>query len=85
MAMIPGGITGPLQGQSTLAPAVAAISCGTVFFGAVTYLGNGPNLMVKALVESAGHQAPGFFGYLVCYALPVLVPVLLLVWWLFFR
>jgi Na+/H+ antiporter NhaD/arsenite permease-like protein len=81
----PAAIAGLLQSHSALAPALAAISCGAVFFGAVTYLGNGPNLMVKALVESAGHKTPGFLGYILRYALPVLAPVYVLVWWLFFR
>ncbi len=63
---------------------LAAISLGAVFFGAVTYIGNGPNFMVKAIAEQTGVPPPGFFRYILRYALPVLVPVFLLVSLLFF-
>ena len=63
---------------------LAAISLGAVFFGAMTYLGNGPNFMVKAIAENMGVTPPGFFRYVGWYALPVLVPVFLLVTLLFF-
>ncbi len=62
-----------------------AISVGSVFFGAMTYIGNGPNFMVKSIAEHHGVQCPSFFGYIVKYSIPVLVPVFLLVWVLFFR
>ncbi|MFN7942010.1 MAG: sodium:proton antiporter [Thermoanaerobaculia bacterium] len=62
---------------------VAAISCGTVFFGAVTYLGNGPNLMVKAIAEHRGVRMPSFFGF-VGWAAIVLLPILAAASWLFF-
>lgn len=61
-----------------------AISMGAVFFGALTYIGNGPNFMVKAIAEHARVKVPGFFAYLLNYALPFLVPVLLLGGLLFF-
>ncbi len=61
-----------------------AISLGSVFFGAMTYLGNGPNLMVKAIATSQRAGPPGFVGYIVRYALPILVPVFLLISLLFF-
>ena len=64
---------------------VAAIACGAVFFGAMTYIGNGPNLMVKSIVESAGVKCPSFFGYLFRWAVPILLPILVLVGFLFFR
>lgn len=48
------------EGASTL----AAISAGAVFMGAGTYIGNAPNLMVKAVAESRGLQMPSFFGYM---------------------
>lgn len=63
---------------------VAAISAAAVFFGAMTYIGNGPNFMVKAIAESSGVSMPGFFGYIAKYSLPVLLPVYLLVWIIFF-
>jgi Na+/H+ antiporter NhaD/arsenite permease-like protein len=65
-------------------PAVLrAISCGAVFFGALTYVGNGPNFMVKAIAEHAGFRPPSFFGYL-RYSAPVLVPVFVLLTVLFY-
>lgn len=61
-----------------------AISVGAVFFGALTYIGNGPNFMVKAIAEQQGVKMPGFFQYIVKYSIPILLPVLLVVWLLFF-
>ena len=62
-----------------------AISLGAVFFGAMTYIGNGPNFMVRSIVQGAGAKCPGFFGYIVAYALPILLPVLALAGWVFLR
>ena len=64
---------------------VVAVSLGSVFFGAVSYIGNGPNFMVKSIAESAGVKCPSFFGYVVKYALPILIPLLAIVSWLFLR
>jgi Na+/H+ antiporter NhaD/arsenite permease-like protein len=61
-----------------------AISVAAVFWGAVTYIGNGPNFMVKAIAEGAGVACPSFGGYVGRYALPVLIPTYLLVWLAFF-
>ena len=62
---------------------VLSISLGAVFFGAMTYIGNGPNFMVKSIAESAHVKVPTFFGYVFKYSLPYLLPILLLVGWLF--
>lgn len=62
---------------------IVAISLGAVFFGAMTYIGNGPNFMVKSIAESAGVKTPTFFGYIFRYSLPFLLPILLLTSWLF--
>ncbi len=62
-----------------------AVSLAAVFFGAMTYIGNGPNFMVKSIAERAGVRCPTFAGYVVRYSLPVLLPVFALVWLLFFR
>jgi len=62
---------------------VVALSLGAVFFGAMTYIGNGPNFMVKSIAESAGVKVPTFFGYLFKYSLPILLPVLVIAAWLF--
>ena len=53
---------------------LVAISLGAVFMGAMTYIGNGPNFMVKAIAEGAGVKMPSFFGYL-AYSLVILLPV----------
>jgi Na+/H+ antiporter NhaD/arsenite permease-like protein len=64
---------------------IQAISLGAVFFGAMTYIGNGPNFMVRSIAERAKVECPSFFGYLVYYAVPILLPVFTLVWWCFFH
>lgn len=61
-----------------------AISLGAVFFGAMTYIGNGPNFMVKAIAQQSGVKTPNFFGYILRYSAPVLGPVFAGVWVLFF-
>ena len=61
-----------------------AISVAAVFWGAMTYIGNGPNFMVKAIAESAGVETPSFVGYVVKYSLPILVPIYVVVWLVFF-
>jgi Na+/H+ antiporter NhaD/arsenite permease-like protein len=58
---------------------LAMISLGAVFMGAMTYIGNGPNFMVKAIAEQAGVPMPSFFGYMVKYSIPVLIPVFILI------
>jgi Na+/H+ antiporter NhaD/arsenite permease-like protein len=64
---------------------LVAVSLGAVFFGANTYIGNGPNFMVKSIAESAGVKCPSFFGYVFKYSLPILIPIFALVAWLFLR
>jgi Na+/H+ antiporter NhaD/arsenite permease-like protein len=61
-----------------------AISCGAVFMGANTYIGNGPNFMVKAIAEENGVKMPGFFGYM-AYSLGILIPLFVIVTLAFFR
>lgn len=63
---------------------LAAIACGAVFMGANTYIGNGPNFMVKAIAEENGVNMPGFFGYM-GYAIAILIPILIAATFLFFR
>lgn len=64
---------------------IVAVSVGAVFFGACTYIGNGPNFMVKSIAEHQKAHAPTFLGYVFRFTLPFLLPVLLVVWWMFFR
>jgi Na+/H+ antiporter NhaD/arsenite permease-like protein len=61
---------------------LTAISLGAVFLGAMTYIGNGPNFMVKAIAEQAGVKMPSFFGY-VLYSMGVLLPVFVIMSFLF--
>jgi Na+/H+ antiporter NhaD/arsenite permease-like protein len=56
---------------------LAAISLGSVFMGAMTYIGNGPNFMVRSIAESSGVKMPSFFGYL-SYSFLILLPILAL-------
>ena len=65
-------------------PALLAISAGSVFMGALTYIGNGPNFLVKSIAESRGVPMPGFFGYLL-YSGVILVPVFIVMSLIFFR
>ena len=61
-----------------------AISAGAVFMGANTYIGNAPNFMVRSIAEEQGIPMPSFFGYLVKYSIPVLVPLYVIVTLVFF-
>lgn len=61
-----------------------AISIAAVFFGALTYIGNGPNFMVKSISEQVGIKMPSFFGYILRFSIPVLIPLLFLTWLVFF-
>lgn len=61
-----------------------AISIASVFFGAMTYIGNGPNFMVKSIAEQSGIKMPSFFGYVIRFSVPILLPILFLVWLVFF-
>jgi Na+/H+ antiporter NhaD/arsenite permease-like protein len=63
---------------------LAAISCGSVMMGANSYIGNGPNFMVKAIAEEQGVAMPSFFGYMV-WSCSILVPLFGLVTLVFFR
>ena len=56
-----------------------AISMGAVFFGALTYIGNGPNFMVKSIAEQAGIDMPSFFGYMIKFSLIVCLPIYVIV------
>jgi Na+/H+ antiporter NhaD/arsenite permease-like protein len=61
-----------------------AISAGAVFMGAMTYIGNAPNFMVKSIAEEQGVPMPSFFGYLIKYSLVYLVPTFVVVTLVFF-
>lgn len=60
------------------------ISLGAVFFGALTYLGNAPNFMVRSIAEESGIRMPSFFGYMLKYSIPLLLPLFVLLSLVFF-
>ncbi|MGB7191820.1 MAG: sodium:proton antiporter [Collimonas pratensis] len=70
--------------MTRLAATLAAISCGAVFMGANSYIGNAPNLMVKAIAEERGIRMPSFFGYM-GWACVVLLPLFVIMTFIFFR
>jgi len=67
---LPGAVAGVAE------PLLAAVSLGAVFMGAMTYIGNGPNFMVKAIAEKSGVAMPSFFGYML-FSVVILVPIFL--------
>lgn len=69
--------------MNALGPTLAAISAGAVFMGANTYIGNAPNLMVKAIAEDRGVRMPSFFGYML-WSVGILVPLFVLITWIWF-
>ncbi|HXR09100.1 MAG TPA: sodium:proton antiporter [Candidatus Acidoferrum sp.] len=65
--------------------ALTALSVASVFFGGCTYIGNGPNFMVKAIAGQRGVPLPGFLGYILKWTMPVMLPLLIMIWLIFFR
>ncbi len=65
-------------------PYLAAISAGSVFMGANSYIGNAPNFMVKSIAEEAGVNMPSFFGYMLKYSIPILVVLFVVITFVFF-
>jgi len=74
-----------LLGNLAYSKYIIAVSVGAVFFGANTYIGNGPNLMVKAIADQQNVRTPTFLGFVFRYTLLAMVPMLAIVWWIFFR
>jgi len=69
---------------TSLAPTLAAISAGAVFMGACTYIGNAPNLMVKAIAEARGVKMPGFLAYML-WSGGILLPLFVLITLIWFH
>ncbi len=69
--------------MTTMAPILAAISAGSVFMGANSYIGNAPNFMVKAIAEERGIRMPSFFGYML-WSTAVLLPLFAIMTFIFF-
>ncbi|MGH7989241.1 MAG: sodium:proton antiporter, partial [Limisphaerales bacterium] len=74
---------GDVVNESSLT--LTAISVGAVFFGAATYIGNVPNFMIKAIAEREKIRMPTFLEFIFKFTLPFLLPVLIIVWVIFFR
>jgi len=74
----------PIDLMTVHAGTLLAISAGAVFMGANTYIGNAPNFMTKAIAEENGVPMPSFFGYMIKYSIPILIPVFILVTIVFF-
>jgi Na+/H+ antiporter NhaD/arsenite permease-like protein len=68
----------PVALMGPLRKTLVAISAGAVYFGALTYVGNAPNFMIKAIAEQRGVRMPGFFAYL-GYASVLLLPVFVII------
>lgn len=84
-AMVPGACAiGAVTHNPEFVALLKAISAGSVFMGANTYIGNAPNFMVKSIAEEAGIAMPSFFGYMFKYSIPILIPVFILVTFVFF-
>ncbi len=66
------------------AKTLLAISAGAVFMGANTYIGNAPNFMCKSIAEEAGIPMPSFFGYMLKFSIPILIPIFILITFIFF-
>jgi Na+/H+ antiporter NhaD/arsenite permease-like protein len=64
---------------------MVAISMGAVLFGAMTYIGNSPNFMIKAIAEQQKLNTPSFVGFVLKFSFPILLPVFFLVSWLTLR
>ena len=75
----------PTELMGNLSQTLLAISAGAVFMGANTYIGNAPNFMVKAIAEEQGIEMPSFFGYMLKYSIPILIPIFFLVSLIFFN
>ncbi|HEX7898780.1 MAG TPA: sodium:proton antiporter [Planctomycetota bacterium] len=87
--LVPGaGLTaeslGALAAHPLGATFLTAVSCGAVFMGANTYIGNGPNFMVKAIAEENQVKMPSFFGYM-AWSGAILIPLFIVVTFIFFR
>ena len=74
-----------LLGNAAFNKFILAISVGAVFFGANTYIGNGPNFMVKAIADQQGAKTPTFLGYIGKFTVPFMLPMLGIIWLIFFR
>ena len=85
VAMFARGIPSPVPGDVPSTIYLMAVSIAAVFFGALTYIGNAPNFMVRNIAAQRGAGMPDFMGYILRYSLPVLVPVFAVLWLVLFN
>jgi Na+/H+ antiporter NhaD/arsenite permease-like protein len=83
--MFANGVASPVQGDLSSDIYLVVISIAAVFFGALTYIGNAPNFMVKNIAAQADVDVPDFLEYIYKYSLPILLPFFILLWFLFFN
>ena len=79
------GVNSPVQGDVSSELYLMAISVASVFFGAMTYIGNAPNFMVKNIAAQSDAEVPDFLEYICKYSMPILLPLFALLWFLFFN
>ena len=79
------GTDSPITGDVTSELYLMAISIASVFFGAMAYLGNATNFMIKNIAAQTQAKVPNFIEYVYNYSIPVLVPLFALIWFLFFN
>jgi len=80
-----GGLPSPVPGDADSRLYLMAVSLASVFFGALTYIGNAPNFMVRNIASQAEADVPGFIEYVLKYSIPVLVPLFALIWFFMFN
>lgn len=85
MARFAHGIASPVAGDVESYLYLMAISVAAVFFGAMTYIGNAPNFMVKNIAEQTEADVPSFVEYIYRYSIPVLLPVFGIIWFVMFN
>lgn len=79
------GVQSPIPGDVSSRIYLMAISLASVFFGALTYIGNAPNFMVRNIAAQTEAEVPGFIEYVYRYSVPVLIPVFVVLWYFLFN
>jgi Na+/H+ antiporter NhaD/arsenite permease-like protein len=79
------GVPSPVAGDASSQLYLLAISAASVFFGALTYIGNAPNFMVRNIAAQTGAEVPDFVEYIVRYSIPLLLPVFGALWYIMFN
>ncbi|NTW52663.1 MAG: citrate transporter [Chlorobiaceae bacterium] len=79
------GVSSPSAGDASSQLYLLAISAASVFFGAMTYIGNAPNFMVRNIAAQANADVPDFLGYVFRYSIPILLPIFAVIWFVLFN